>query len=154
MATSKEHMLSEKAKSYIKKYMVYPFNKGCVKVLNEILDITDADIILSSDWKLYHNIHEMMDIFQINGVNKVPLFMTEDLSFLDQNPLAPLSYPEQRSMEINKVLDSHQINSYIVVDDLDMSRSFGERFVHCKRPNEGIKQSGIKEKCINKLLMI
>ena len=33
--------------------VLYPFDPICVKVLNEILEATGAEIILSSDWKKF-----------------------------------------------------------------------------------------------------
>jgi hypothetical protein len=59
----------------------------------------------------------------------------------------------ERHIEILHWLKEHpEITHWVAVDDLDMSKKDGwglENFVHCKRPyNEGIKQSGIKEKII------
>ena len=46
-----------------------------------------------------------------------------------------------------------EVTHWVAVDDLDMGIQDGRgltNFVHCKRPhNEGIKQSGIKDKIIN-----
>lgn len=147
IATTKQMLLSYNSKSYIKKYSVYPFDKKCVNILNEILNKTGAEIILSSDWRLFYNIEQLDDIFKINNVNKSPLFTTPKYS---SKFSAPLEY--NRIIQINNVLNNNKINNYIVIDDLDMSKAFGEAFIHCKYPSEGIKQTGIKEKIISKLL--
>jgi hypothetical protein len=58
-------------------------------------------------------------------------------------------------LEIEKFLEDHpEITSWVAVDDIDMSpeknRGKGlSNFVLTPRSNEGIKQSGIKEKILN-----
>ena len=147
IATTKQFALKKTAKTYLTKYAVYPFDKGCINVLNEILNKTGAEIILSSDWRLFYNIEQLDDIFKINNVIKSPLFTTPKYS---SKFSAPLEY--NRINEINNVLDNNKIKRFIVIDDLNMSKAFGKAFIHCKMINEGIKQTGIKEKCINQLL--
>jgi hypothetical protein len=52
-----------------------------------------------------------------------------------------------RSAEILKYVNEHQICNYIAVDDLDLS-PWITNFVRTPRSNEGIKQSGIKDKIL------
>ena len=123
--------------------IIYLFDKKCVNVLNKILNETDAKIILSSDWKLHFDIHELKYIFEtLNGVIKSPIFTTED----------PISGTHDlgfdRAQEIKLVLTDHDIDKYVVIDDLDMLEWFPDNFTYCGRSSEGIKQSGIKEKIV------
>jgi len=54
-----------------------------------------------------------------------------------------------RSLEIQKWLENNKnVTSWVSVDDLDMSLFLGDNFVLTPKENEGIKQSGIKEKLI------
>ena len=147
IATTKQMLLSYKSKSYIKKYNVYPFDKKCVNILNKILNVTSAEIILSSDWRLYFNLKELDEIFKINNVIKSPLLTTPKYC---GKLSATLEY--NRMIQINNILNNNKINNYIIIDDLDLSNEFKENFIYCKYPNEGIKQSGIKEKIISKLV--
>jgi hypothetical protein len=72
----------------------------------------------------------------------------------------------ERSMEIRHWLENHpEVTHWVAIDDLDMSVNFLEdrftvkdgsdtkpgltNFVHTPRSNEGIKQSGVKEKIIS-----
>jgi len=68
---------------------------------------------------------------------------------------------EERSLEIKTYLNDHpEITSWVAVDDLNMGKFQTENdlefvydwgldnFVHTKKSNEGIKQTGIKEKIL------
>ena len=58
-----------------------PFNKGCVKILNEILELTGASIVVSSDWKIRYTLDELGGIFKFNGIKSIPVGTTPDLGF-------------------------------------------------------------------------
>jgi hypothetical protein len=47
--------------------------------------------------------------------------------------------------------NNKNVTSWVSVDDLDMSLFLGDNFVLTPKENEGIKQSGIREKLISKL---
>jgi hypothetical protein len=121
----------------------YEFNSVCVKVLNEILKETDADIILSSDWRTHWNLQELDNIFKFNKVIKSPMDVTEvfptSFMFLEKN----------RAHEIDIYRQKHNLENYVIVDDLDLLPFVPkERFVHTIE-REGIKQSNVKEKILN-----
>jgi hypothetical protein len=54
----------------------YPYDEGCVKILNEIVESTGAQIVLSSDWKLHYNLGTMGKIFEANGIKTNPVDTT------------------------------------------------------------------------------
>ena len=57
-----------------------------------------------------------------------------------------------RADEILKYVHEHDIERWIAIDDLDLSPWIpDEHFVCTPRSNEGIKQSGIKNKIIKKI---
>jgi len=147
IATTREHNMTHLAKTYVTKYNVYPFNPKAVKVLNEILEETQATIIMSSDWKLYFDLEQLADIFEINGVNQAPKLVTSD--FYKKHKGKELE--DIRTIEIKAFLEEHQVDNYIVVDDLDMSEGFGDRFFLCGDSFEGIKKTGLKDKIIKRL---
>ena len=127
----------------------YPFNKKCIKILNEIIEETDCEIVLTSDWRLFLNLKEANDVFKLNNVIKSPIGYTKSLYdiFADSRNLAQI-----RVMEISDFIVKNNIKHFAVVDDLVMLPSpFEERFIHCGRIREGIKQSGLKEKIIKTL---
>ena len=95
----------------------YPFDKQCVEYLNSLLEKTDADIILTSDWRKIYDLQEMDEIFRFNGLRKSPLDFTPDLG--------------NRVREIELFLSKHELGKYCVIDDMDLSE-LGSCFVRCE----------------------
>lgn len=140
------------------------FNDKAVKILNSILEQTGAEIVVSSDWKLYCTLDELKEMFTKYGVIKEPI---------DTTPNIPLEYDKQyytkgelaeyRVMEIKNWLKEHtEVTQWVAVDDLDLGEKFGPisgnsnggltNFVLTPKSTEGIKQLGIKEKILKFLL--
>ena len=125
----------------------YPFDKKAVKVLNEILEKTGAEMVLSSDWKFHYDLDQIKSIFSdFNKVIKVPFDTTPKLPTPNGSDLEV-----GRVGEINLWLTDNKeklgVTHWVAVDDLNMSEGL-TNFVHCPREMEGIKQKGIKEKII------
>jgi hypothetical protein len=152
LATHKQYMMNQKKfqdKNPIAKELriPYPFDPKCVKIFNEILDETGADIVLSSDWKLHYSLEDIDKIFKFNGVNKSPIDTTvnEDASMSNQTM--------NRAYQIGEYVTRNNITNYVVIDDLNV----GKYMVITNEENkfvltndfEGIKQLGIKNKIIN-----
>ena len=145
------------------------FNKKAVKVLNEILEETGAEIVVSSDWKLHCNLEEMGEYYESQGIIKKPLSFTPSLDDCSWNDD---SFPwnrtwnleQSRTIEIKQYLVDHpEITNWVSVDDLNMGKTglyysmefehqWGlDNFVLTEKENEGIKQTGIKEKILEYL---
>lgn len=137
------------------------FDKKAVTVLNEILEETGAEIVVSSDWKNWASVEEMGEYYESQGIIKKPIAFT-DTKLLDNYEDFPwnrfLELEQTRSLEIAEYLTTFKsILKWVAIDDLNMSLrrtengeySWGlNNFVHTTRSNEGIKQSGVKEKVI------
>jgi hypothetical protein len=125
------------------------FDTKAVQVLNEILEATGAEIVLSSDWKKHFTLQEMRDIFIYCGVDKQPISFTPNSVYYSDGHLEG-----GRAYEIKVYVELHGLTNWVAVDDLNVLNSghedfFEDHFVLCKRPNtEGIKQSGLKTKII------
>ena len=121
------------------------FDKKAVKVLNEVIVETGAEIVVSSDWKLHGSLEDMGKYYDLMGVVKKPIDFTP---IIDQ----PGTLELLRSLEIQKWLENNKnVTSWVSVDDLDMTLFLGDNFVLTPKESEGIKQTGIKEKMISKL---
>lgn len=121
-------------------------NQKAVKILNEILVETGAEIVVSSDWKLHCTLEEMEDVYKQEGIIKAPIAFTGRYNPTRMSETWDLE--RNRQKEIKEFLESHpEITHWVAVDDLKMFEL--GNFVHCPKSNEGIKQSGIKEKIIN-----
>lgn len=137
------------------------FNKKALEVLNEILDATGAEIVVSSDWKRWANVEEMGEYYESQGIIKKPIAFTPNLSecnnYDDTFPwMRQWDLEQTRSLEIKQyLLDHPEVTHWVAVDDLNMGKNepwkdvWGlENFVLTPRGSEGIKQSGIKEKIV------
>ena len=142
------HQYYTNRKKWHDMYDCYRFDEKCVKVFNEILSKTDPVIILSSDWKLRYNLEIMNEIFKWNAVNAVVTDITDNLWGVKFKSVAQLQ--DCRADEILKYVHENQIENWLAIDDLDLSPWIDEQhFVRTPRANEGIKQSGIKNKILN-----
>ncbi len=111
----------------------HPFDKECVRALNEILNETNAIIILSSTWKKVWDLKRLDFIFKFNGVVKSPLDITDDLN--------------NREKEITDYVQRKRITDFVILDDMDLV-IFPKHFVRCNM-HEGLKQEGVKERTIS-----
>ena len=122
----------------------YGWNKECVTIFNEILEATDATIVLSSDWRMHWELEDLNKIFIGNGVIKSPEFVTHQYKRKMSSDLE-----DDRSYQIKEWVNHNKPEKWVVIDDLDLS-SLGENFI-LTRSSEGLKQTGLKEKIIKKL---
>jgi hypothetical protein len=142
------------------------FDTKSVKVLNEILEETGAEIVVSSDWKLYATLEELGEYYELHGIIKKPIALTPNLGKCTwYNNIIWMWSPRWelemiRVIEIKQYLHDHpEITHWVSVDDLNMGKNGEEwkdkwaidNFVLTPKSNEGIKQSGVKEKIINYL---
>jgi hypothetical protein len=138
------------------------FNNKAIKVLNEILEKTDAEIVISSDWKKWASLEELGEFYESQGIIKKPIALTSNLKDFDEYSDGLFHYKgwyeRARILEIEHWLHNNQVDSWVAVDDMQLGEFINvdgstngglKNFVHTPRLYEGIKQSGIKEKIIN-----
>jgi hypothetical protein len=144
------------------------FDDKAVKVLNEILEETGAEIVVSSDWRLHANLEELGDYYESQGIIKRPIAVTDQFKDVFPKEWNAFRFRAEleleRSMEIGHWLENHpEVTHWVAVDDLNMSAEFLSKyfskeesdknpgltnFVLTPRSREGIKQSGVKEKIL------
>jgi hypothetical protein len=135
------------------------FDKKAVKVLNEVLEKTGSEIVVSSDWKLHASLDELGEYYLSQGISKKPIDMTPNLHEFDPTTNDLFMWKgwleKKRILEIQQYLELNpHVEKWVAMDDLNMSPEFNggyglDNFVLTPRMTEGIKQSGIKEKLIN-----
>jgi hypothetical protein len=139
------------------------FDEEAVKVLNEILEETGAEIVVSSDWKNWATVEEMGEYYESKGIIKKPIAFTDSILYDDYDdfPWHNKSELEQtRSLEIAQYIGQNPvITHWVAIDDLNMSltdvddKTWGlKNFVLTPEDKEGIKQTGVKEKVLEYLL--
>lgn len=139
------------------------FDKKAVKILNEILIGTGAEIVVSSDWKLHATLEELGEYYESQGIIKKPIDLTPNMKDLDESGYGLFKwkgfYESIRIFEINEYLKNHpEVTHWVAVDDLNMGVfEYGvggmnegglTNFVLTPKSTEGIKQSGVKEKIL------
>ena len=145
------------------------FDEKAVKVLNEILEETGAEIVVSSDWRYHATLEELGDYYESQGIIKRPIAVTDIFKDIFPKEWSAFRFRAEleleRSMEIGHWLKNHpEVTNWVAVDDLNMSVEFLSKyttrnedgsktpgltnFVLTPRSREGIKQSGIKEKIL------
>jgi len=146
------------------------FDKKSIMILNEVLQETGAEIVVSSDWRFHASLEELGEYYTSQGISKKPIGITKKLGQFDEPENFPwtrqFELEQSRSLEILQYLNDHpEITKWVAVDDLNMGipqyhESWGDmtmddwglsNFVHTPKSSEGIKQTGIKEKIIKML---
>ena len=148
------------------------FNKKAILILNEIIQETGAEIVVSSDWKSWATCEEMGEYYEAKGIAKKPIAFTPFFRDLQAEGKIPgyddfvwdrkFQLEQERHFEILDYLKNHpEITHWVAIDDLGMGidivysdgqedqRYWGlTNFVWTAIPLEGIKQSGKKEKIL------
>ncbi len=146
------------------------FDDKAIKTLNQILEESNAEIVVSSDWKKYATLEEMGQYYEISGISKKPIAMTEFFTDLDKKDRIPIKFPwdytnrleQERYFEITCWLeDNPEVSQWVAIDDLHLGNkvknsSYGSytrewgltNFIWTPQSDQGIKQSGIKEKIL------
>jgi hypothetical protein len=121
---------------------LYKWNVKCCETLNEILNETGAEIVLSSDWRKFFTMEELEEIFKWNNIVKSPVAVTDEIK---------VSYSSRgdidRIYQIERFLKNNQIKNWVSVDDLDLKSDIVPNFVHVET-EEGLSADGVKEKLI------
>lgn len=158
LATDKQFYLNKQKfqtnNKWAKKLDVpYKFDDGCVKILNDILEKKNVDIILTSDWRLHWHLDEIDIIFKENGVIKSPIDKTD----IVENGLSLLLnrvYEIESYLFKNDFIDKNKDlikSNWVIVDDLKLDLYFNDviqnRFIKTAS-KEGLKQTNIKQKIL------
>ncbi len=151
-------------------YRFDDFDKKAVKVLNEIIEGTECEIVVSSDWKRWASVEQMGIYYEQQGIIKKPISYTKNLSQCNWHVGKNEEFPWLRNFDLEQcriieikqyLIDHPEITHWVSVDDLKMGKTgtyYGmefehewglENFVETPLGSEGIKQNGIKDKILN-----
>jgi hypothetical protein len=148
------------------------FDKKCVNTLNEIIEETECEIVVTSDWRLEATLEEMGIYYENQGIIKKPIDFTHSMSYEEYEQSRVnntfknynYKYDEIRANEIRKYLSEHpEITHWVAIDDLDMRYysydytgeiivPWGLKNFIMTRFNEGLKQTGLKDKILKYLI--
>lgn len=103
----------------------YDWEANAVKNLKSLCEKTQAEFVISSDWRSSKTLDMLKLLFKIQGLDKYVVDKTEELS----------GY--MRDVEIEEFLISHpDIGVFIIIDDSYrdyFERRFPQQFVYCDR---------------------
>jgi len=125
------------------------FDQKAIKVLNQIIEETDAEIVISSDWRTWATLEELGEFYLSQGIVKKPIACTPLMKNFDDSAFQLFWYKRWleriRITEIQQWLKGTPVDKWVAIDDLNMSLEFNgghglENFVLTPSSTEGIKQ--------------
>jgi hypothetical protein len=124
------------------------FDEKCVAVLNDIWRFTGCELVISSDWVLNNfdsKLQVARNVFKFNNV-QAPI-----IGFIRKVPTYNPQYLEAiRVNEIREWVETHHPETWVAIDDLNLSSLGKEHFVLIDSI-EGLAEAGIKDKVIELL---
>jgi hypothetical protein len=116
------------------------FAKGCIEAFNEIVAATEADIVISSTWRICHSLDNLIDILRSIGIKG---------NIIGKTPIIRYS-GAQRGDEILRWLDREseeickKINTFVILDD-DADMSYLKDYLIECDPETGLTKEKAKE---------
>jgi hypothetical protein len=100
----------------------YSWVKEDCEALQKICAETNAELVLSSDWKKHFTFNQMKRIFWHYGITARLIDITthQDL----WNKMSRPSLEHERALEITKWAKDNKISNWIAIDDLDLYHAF------------------------------
>ena len=101
----------------------YPWVKEDCDALQKICEETNADLVVSSDWKKHFTFNQLKRIFWHYGITAgrlVDITTHQDL----WNKMSRTSIDHERALEVAKWARDNKISNWIAIDDLDLYHNF------------------------------
>lgn len=100
----------------------YPWVKEDCEALQKICDATNAELVVSSDWKMHFSFLQLKRIFMHYGITARIIDITthQDLWMKMSRP----SLEHVRASQIVKWAKDNKISNWIAIDDLDLYHAF------------------------------
>jgi hypothetical protein len=100
----------------------YPWVKEDCQSLQEICDATNAELVVSSDWKKHFTIIQLRHIFQHYGIYAPIIDITTHQNLW--NKLSRSSIEWERAAEITKWVKDNKISNWISIDDMQLNKQY------------------------------
>lgn len=91
------------------------FSKESIKLIHQLILKYDAQIVITSSWRIIYSLKDLQTMFDIFDLGKYVTGIT------------PLITP--RTKAIQEYITQNNIMSFIILDDFDMSRIFDYHFI-------------------------
>ena len=100
----------------------YPWVKEDYQALQTICDETNAELVVSSDWKKHFTIIQLRHIFQYYGIYSPVIDITTHQKLW--NKLSRPSIEWERASEITKWVKDNKISNWISIDDMQLNKQY------------------------------
>lgn len=97
----------------------FGFDRHSCALIGKLVKEYNAKIVLTSSWRVFYSQEEIRCMFKILDIDNAFIGFTRK------------GVP--RTQVIQEYIESNHITQYIVIDDFDMSSTFGFRFIHSSR---------------------
>ena len=94
------------------------FFKRSIQRLKQLIEKYDAQIIITSSWRIVYSLEQLQAMFDIFDLGKYVKSVTTLI-----NP---------RTKAIQEFINENNVTSYIILDDFDMSNAFDYHFVYVR----------------------
>lgn len=92
-------------------------NRGCLALLQQIIEDTDAKIVLSSTWRMHYSLEEMHEMFTARDFS-LPFDVWHDITPTLSHGFSD-DHTRHRGAEIRDYLDAHpEVEKFVILDDL------------------------------------
>jgi hypothetical protein len=105
----------------------YPWVKEDCEALQEICENTNAELVLSSDWKMHFTLKQMSDVFIEYGIYAKLIDTTTHMNTTQMDMWNKMSKPSlefERAHQIVKWAKDNRISNWIAIDDMKLSAEF------------------------------
>jgi HAD domain in Swiss Army Knife RNA repair proteins len=95
--------------------------------LRQLCEKTKAKIVVSSDWRFYHNLQQMRLLFKIHDLDE---FILDIIPLIGDDEKS-----KGRTTEVYEYILAHpEIKNFVVIDDIEFlfPQAFPENFVKCR----------------------
>lgn len=100
----------------------YAWDKADCEALANICEATNAELVLSSDWKKHFTLKQMSDVFIEYGIYARLIDITTHQSLWMR--MSRPSPDWERAAQIVKWVKDNKISNWIAIDDLNLSNEF------------------------------
>ena len=92
-------------------------NRGCLALLQQIIEDTDAKIVLSSTWRHHYSLEDMHEMFTARDFS-LPFDVWHDITPTLSRGFSD-DHTYHRGAEIRDYLDAHlEVEKFVILDDL------------------------------------
>lgn len=100
----------------------YPWEKEECDALYEVIKQTNAQLVVSSDWRKFYGLYQLQSIFEHYGIGKWDVIDTTT----NYNPMRKLSSPPEwdRGCEIRSWVKTFRPTHWVAIDDLPLKSTF------------------------------